>query len=62
MKKRQSLFKIYCWIGLIAALWLFLLGITGILLDHDEWISDLFTIMGIIMVITGPILWLRRKW
>ena len=37
MKKRQSLFKIHRWIGLIAGLWLFLLGITGIFLDHDEW-------------------------
>ncbi len=35
--KRQSLFKIHRWIGLVAALWLFLLGITGIFLDHDEW-------------------------
>ena len=37
MKKRLSLFKTHRWIGLIAALWLFLLGITGIFLDHDEW-------------------------
>jgi len=35
--KRKSLFKIHRWIGLIAAFWLFLLGITGIFLDHDEW-------------------------
>ena len=35
--KRKSLFKIHRWIGLVAALWLFLLGITGIFLDHDEW-------------------------
>jgi len=37
MKKRKSLFSIHRWIGLIAATWLFLLGITGIFLDHDEW-------------------------
>ena len=35
--KRKSLFKIHRWIGLVAALWLFILGITGIFLDHDEW-------------------------
>ena len=37
MKKHRSLFKIHRWIGLVAALWLFLIGITGIFLDHDEW-------------------------
>lgn len=34
---RKKIFKLHRWIGLTAAIWLFTLGITGILLDHDEW-------------------------
>ena len=47
-----------------ATLYLFMIEIhTGNAIHPQfKWISDIFTIMGIIMVITGPILWWRRKW
>ena len=47
-----------------ATLYLFMIEIhTGNAIHPQfKWISDLFTLMGIIMVITGPILWWRRKW
>ncbi len=34
---RRVLLKVHKWAGLIAGLWLLVLGATGIVLDHDEW-------------------------
>ena len=34
---RRLAFKIHKWAGLAGGLWLFVLGATGIVLDHDEW-------------------------
>lgn len=36
-KLNRTLLKVHKWAGLAAALWLLVLGATGILLDHDEW-------------------------
>ena len=36
-KFRRVAFKLHKWAGLGAGLWLFVLGATGIVLDHDEW-------------------------
>ncbi len=36
-KLNRTLLKVHKWAGLTAAFWLFVLGVTGILLDHDEW-------------------------
>ena len=33
----RTLLKIHKWSGIAAALWLTVLGVTGVLLDHDEW-------------------------
>ena len=36
-KLRRVALKIHKWAGLGAGVWLFVLGATGIVLDHDEW-------------------------
>lgn len=36
-KFRRYAFKVHKWAGLGAGVWLFVLGATGIVLDHDEW-------------------------
>ncbi len=33
----RKLRTVHKWAGIVAALWLFVLGITGVLLDHHEW-------------------------
>ncbi|CBE68967.1 MAG: hypothetical protein F9K13_11160 [Candidatus Methylomirabilis oxygeniifera] len=35
--RRVTLVKLHKWVGLIAAVWLCVLGATGFLLDHKEW-------------------------
>ena len=38
MKLRKNLFSIHKWLGLFGALWLAILGISGLILDHrDDW-------------------------
>ena len=45
-------------------LYLFMIDIHTGNVFHPEfrWVSDVITVMGILMVITGPILWWRRRW
>jgi hypothetical protein len=47
-----------------ATLYLFLIEIHTGNVFHPEfrWVSDALTVMGILMIVTGPILWWRRKW
>ena len=47
-----------------ATLYLFMIEIHTGNVFHKEfrWISDVLTVMGMLMVVTGPILWWRRKW
>lgn len=37
LRTRRLLLKIHKWAGLSAGVWLLVLGVTGIVLDHDEW-------------------------
>ena len=45
-------------------LYLFMIDIHTGNVFHPEfrWVSDVITVMGIVMVISGPILWWRRRW
>ena len=47
-----------------APLYLFLIEIHTGNVFHPEfrWVSDVLTVMGMLMIVTGPILWWRRKW
>jgi len=36
---------------------------TGLTIHKEfKWFSDLFAILAILLVVTGPVMWLRRKW
>jgi uncharacterized iron-regulated membrane protein len=51
--------------NLEAATWyLFMIDVHTGNIFHPQfrWISDALTLMGILIIVTGPILWWRRKW